>query len=184
MLIEIKPGPAGPFQRLDYATANNITGRPIYGRAACFLHPDAAAAFGRARAAALTLGLDLLVFDGFRPTEAQWALWHALPDPTFIADPRIGSTHGRGVAVDLTLCTPTGEPLDMGTGFDEMTELSYHAAPVPAEARRNRLLLIGVMVEAGFVHNIHEWWHYNLPDPDRYPLLSDSAAGTGLMPRA
>lgn len=182
MLVEIESGPAGPFHRLDYATEHNITGRAIYGRAACFLHPEAAAAFARARAGARAIGFDLLIFDGFRPTEAQWALWHALPDPTFIADPRLGSTHGRGIAVDLTLCTPEGEALDMGTGFDEMTVLSYHAAEVSPQARRNRLLLLGVMVEAGFVHNIHEWWHYNLPDPERYPLLSDAAAGTRMMP--
>lgn len=182
MLTEIHAGPDGPFFDIAYATTNNITGRPIYGRAACFLHPLAAAAFGRARAAARAIGLDVLVFDAFRPTEAQWKLWQALPDPTFIADPRLGSTHGRGVAVDLTLCTPDGVPLDMGTGFDEMTELSYHAAAVPAAARRNRLLLLGVMVEAGFVHNEFEWWHYNLPAPDQYPLLTDGAAGTRMMP--
>lgn len=184
MLTEITAGPKGPFIALAYATPDNITGKPIYGRAACYLHPEAAAAFGRAQAAARAIGLELLVFDAFRPTEAQWKLWDALPDPTFIADPRLGSTHGRGIAVDLTLALPDGTPLDMGTGFDEMTELSYHAAEVSPEARRNRLLLLGVMVEAGFVHNEYEWWHYNLPTPEAYPLLSDAAAGTGLMPRS
>ncbi len=124
----------------------------------------------------------MLIFDGFRPTEAQWALWNALPDPTFIADPRLGSTHGRGVALDLTLATAEGEALDMGTGFDDMTPLSYHAAAVPAAARRNRLTLLGLMVESGFVHNEFEWWHYNLPRPERFPLLSDAAAGTAMMP--
>ncbi|MFZ2871013.1 D-alanyl-D-alanine dipeptidase [Zavarzinia sp.] len=182
MLTEITPGADGPFFDIAYATANNITGTPIYGRGACFLHPRAAEAFHRARAAARAIGLDLLVFDAFRPTEAQWKLWQALPDPTFIADPRLGSTHGRGVAVDLTLCSPEGVALDMGTGFDEMTVLSYHAAAVSPEARRNRLLLLGVMAEAGFVHNEFEWWHYNLPDPDQYPLLTDAAAGTHMMP--
>lgn len=182
MLTEITAGAEGPFFDIVYATGNNITGAQIYGRAACFLHPRAAEAFGRARAAARAIGLDLLVFDAFRPTEAQWKLWQALPDPTFIADPRLGSTHGRGVAVDLTLCSPGGVALDMGTGFDEMTVLSYHAAAVSPEARRNRLLLLGVMVEAGFEHNEFEWWHYNLSDPDQYPLLTDAAAGAHMMP--
>lgn len=182
MLIEITAGAGGPFFDIAYATANNITGTPIYGRAACFLHPRAAEAFHRARAAARAIGLDLLVFDAFRPTEAQWKLWQALPDPTFIADPRLGSTHGRGVAVDLTLCSPEGVALDMGTGFDEMTPLSYHAAAVSPDARRNRLLLLGVMVEAGFEHNEFEWWHYNLPAPEQYPLLTDAAAGAHMMP--
>lgn len=181
MLTEILEGPGRPLLRLAYATADNLTGTPIYARGACFLHPRAAQALDRAQETALGLGLTLIVYDAFRPTEAQWVLWRHLPDPTFIADPTVGSTHGRGIAVDLTLATPDGQPLDMGTGFDDMTADSFHGAPVPAEARRNRLILLGLMTQAGFEHIESEWWHYNLPRAEDYPLLSDEAAGTRLM---
>ena len=46
-------------------------------------------------------------------------------------------------------------------------------------AQRNRLLLLGLMLLAGFEHHADEWWHYHLPDAARYPLLG----GDGLMPR-
>ena len=115
--------------------------------------------------------------------EAQWALWHQCPDPTFLADPRRGSPHSRGVAVDLSLMDRgTGIPLDMGTGFDDLTPRAFHGsdAPPPA-AQRNRMLLLGLMASAGWDHYLNEWWHYQMFAPRRYPLLWDSAARTGLM---
>lgn len=160
---------------LRYATPDNLTGAPIYRRADAYLHPDAAAALGRAVDLARPLGLRFRVYDVFRPPEAQWLLWKTLPDARFVADPRRGSAHGRGVAIDLTLETPNGDILDMGTGFDEMAEASRHSSiSVPAAAQRNRRLLLGLMIAAGWAHYDPEWWHFNLPDPERYPLLSDS----------
>ncbi|SDE61136.1 D-alanyl-D-alanine dipeptidase [Rhodospira trueperi] len=185
MLIEITPEGYDLDLDLRYATVDNIAGRPIYGRAACFLHMDAAALLGRAVALARPLGLRLCVFDGFRPAEAQWKLWDAYPDPEFLADPRRGSPHSMGAAVDLTLVDAvTGTPLDMGTGFDDMRPESHHGSlDVSAEAQRNRLLLLGLMTAADWDFYRNEWWHYQLFKPrGRYPVLSDTAAGTRLMP--
>jgi len=170
---------------LAYAGPDNLTGKPVYGRAACFLHPDAAHGLRRAIALAGALGLRLRVFDGFRPSEAQWALWRHRPDPEFLADPRRGSPHSRGVAVDLTLIDRAGQALDMGTPFDAFTPRSHHGdIVVPREAQRNRLLLLGLMTAAGWDFYRNEWWHYQLFDSRRYPLFSDSAAGSALMPVA
>jgi D-alanyl-D-alanine dipeptidase len=158
---------------LRYATADNITGAPIYRRPLCLLHPDAAAALRRAAAIAAGIGLRLTIWDAFRPIEAQWALWRALPDPRWVADPRRGSNHNRGVAVDLTL---SGRA--MGTGFDEAVPQSAHGATgVAEEAQRNRLLLAGIMAAAGWELDAFEWWHYQLPAASGYPLLSDGALG-------
>src|SRR6202022_2089694 len=98
---------------IAYATERNLTGRPVYRRAACYLHRDAEAGLNRAVALARPLVYRLLVFDAFRPAEAQWTLWNARPDPEFLADPRRGSPHSRGVAVDLTLVERNGAALDM-----------------------------------------------------------------------
>ena len=103
MLVEITPQAYGVDIDLVYATPLNFTGRPIYRRAACHLHPDTAALLARASDLARRLGLRLKVFDAFRPAEAQWVLWRHLPDPNYIADPRRGSPHSMGAAVDLTL---------------------------------------------------------------------------------
>ena len=168
---------------LAYATPDNVTGKPIYVRAEAQLHPDAAAALRRAIALAAPLGLRLRIFDAFRHVEAQSRLWEVFPDPEFVADPRVGSNHSRGVAVDLTLIdAATGAALDMGTPFDDFTALSHHACTdLPAEAQRNRALLLGLMTAAGWDWNRSEWWHYQLFEPRRYPLLADAAAPRPLM---
>ncbi|WP_225783871.1 D-alanyl-D-alanine dipeptidase [Xenophilus sp. Marseille-Q4582] len=160
---------------LRYATADNLTGQPIYQQALAVLHPDALEALRKAATLAAAQGLRLRVYDAYRPVAAQWLLWNVLPDPRYVADPRIGSIHNRGVAVDLTLAAPDGTPLDMGTAFDDMTARSSHGCTdLPVAAQRNRALLLGLMALAGFAHNAHEWWHYNLPDWDAYPALDEA----------
>jgi zinc D-Ala-D-Ala dipeptidase len=181
-LIEIRPESHDVAIELAYATADNVTGKPIYARAACYLHSDAVAALGRAVALARPLGLRLKIFDAFRPSEAQWKLWEARPDPEFVADPRRGSPHSRGVAADLTLIERNGRELDMGTGFDAFTPLSHHAnTSVSVTAQRNRLLLLGLMSAAGWAFYDKEWWHYQLPNASDYPMLGDSALPMPMM---
>ncbi len=167
---------------LAYATAENFTGRPIYRHARCYLHAAAAAALERAVELAAGQGYRLKIFDAFRPSEAQWVMWTHTPDPEFLADPRRGSPHSRGVAVDLTLTDGEGRELDMGTGFDAFTPLSHHGSlQLPAAAQAHRSLLLGIMTAAGWDFYRKEWWHYQLFDSRRFPLLSDSALGEGLM---
>ena len=72
----------------------------------------------------------------------------------------------------------------MGTAFDAFTPLSYHGnRDISAVAQRNRALLLGIMTAAGWDFYRNEWWHYQLFNPRRYPLLSDSAANTNMMAR-
>ena len=154
-LVAIAPPDFDVDVTLAYATDANLTGRPVYRNAECWLQ----------RAAA----------DALRPVEAQWALWKVDPDPEFLADPRRGSPHSRGVAVDLSLLDGEGRELDMGTAFDAFTPLSHHGrTDVSAEAQRNRLLLMGIMTAAGWDFYRNEWWHYQLFDARRYPLVCDA----------
>ena len=181
-LIEIDPARDGVDLSLAYATADNVTGRPIYRNAACCLRQEAHDALMRAAALARPIGYKILVFDAFRPQKAQEILWAFNPDPLQVADPAKGSNHTRGIAVDLTLIdTATGRPLDMGTGFDAFCKASYHASTgVSAEAQSNRFLLLGLMTAAGWTHIESEWWHYQLPGDD-WPMLSDDSAPVAMM---
>jgi D-alanyl-D-alanine dipeptidase len=173
-LVAIAPPDFDVDVMLAYATDANLTGRPVYRNAECWLHRAAAEKLAAAIALARPLGLRLRIFDALRPVEAQWALWNAKPDPEFLADPRRGSPHSRGVAVDLTLLDGEGE-LDMGTPFDAFTPLSHHArTDISAEAQRNRLLLMGLMTSAGWDFYRNEWWHYQLFDQRRYPLVANA----------
>jgi D-alanyl-D-alanine dipeptidase len=183
MLVEITPQTHDVELDIAYATARNLTGKPVYARAACYLHRDAEAKLRHAVDLARPLGLRLRIFDAFRPTEAQWLLWQACPDPEFIADPRRGSPHSRGAAIDLTLVDSAGKVLDMGTEFDALTPLSHHAnTAIALEAQRNRFTLLGLMSAAGWDFYSKEWWHYQLFDArGKYPLLSASVLTPPMM---
>jgi D-alanyl-D-alanine dipeptidase len=181
-LIEIAPPAFDVTLEIAYATAENFTGKAIYRRAAAYLHADAAERLTAAVALANSAGLRIKLFDAFRPSEAQWALWNHTPDPDYISDPRKGSPHTRGVAVDLTLTGPDGADLEMGTAFDDFSDHAHHGnTEIAAAAQRNRMTLLGIMTAAGWDRYDYEWWHYQLPEVGRYPLLGDDALATGLM---
>jgi len=38
----------------------------------------------------------------------------------------------------------------------------------------NRMKLLTIMLEAGFVHHPMEWWHYQLPEAKEFELVSSS----------
>lgn len=169
---------------LAYATAENFTGKPVYREdAGCFLHADAALLFRRAIELARPLGLRFKVLDAFRPAQAQWVLWNHSPDPGFLADPRRGSPHSMGAAVDVTLLDENGQELDMGTAFDAFTPHSHHGnQEVSVSAQRNRHLLMGIMTTAGWDFYRNEWWHYQLYNARSiYPVLDDSVLGRDRM---
>ena len=90
-LIEITPESHDVELDLRYGSADNFTGKPVYRRAACYLHRDAGALLAEAIELAAIQGLRFRIFDAFRPSEAQWVLWNHTPDPEFLADPRRGS---------------------------------------------------------------------------------------------
>ncbi|PJF20486.1 MAG: D-alanyl-D-alanine dipeptidase, partial [Phototrophicales bacterium] len=148
---------------LAYATPDNVTGKPIYKRGACFLHEDALRCLETSITIAKTQGLHFRIFDAFRPTEAQQILWDACPNDEFVCPPERGSPHSRGVAVDLTLIDEQGNSLPMGTPFDDFTKQSHHGChDLPKDVIANRLLLMGIMTDAGWDFYRNEWWHYQL----------------------
>ncbi|MFA5704212.1 MAG: D-alanyl-D-alanine dipeptidase [Advenella sp.] len=157
---------------LVYATPNNLAGKVVYQKAVCALHPDAEACLRKAANYARQAGMTLKIFDAFRPGKAQEIFWSVLSDAQYVSDPAQGSNHSRGVAVDVTLLNEQGQELDMGTGFDDMQEHSHHDRnDLPPEVQRNRLLLLGIMLHAGFISIPSEWWHYELPNSRAYPMI-------------
>ncbi len=176
-LVEITPQEHNVLFDIRYATADNITGEAIYGAARLFLRPEAETCLKKAAGLARAAGFSLMLFDGYRPAAAQAKLWAACPDERYVCPPHIGSTHTRGIALDLTLARHD-QPLDMGTPFDDMSEASHPGSTaIPAEALRNRFVLAGIMGAAGFEPIETEWWHFQLPG--EWPLL-----GAELLPGA
>lgn len=183
-LVPITPESHDVSIDLMYAGVNNFTGQVIYDHALCFLHTEAEAALRKAIVAARGFGFQLKILDAFRPQEAQEALWAVAPNPDYIADPAKGSNHTRGVAVDLTLVGADGQALDMGTPVDTMSAASHHFhAAHPATIQLNRMKLLTIMLEAGFVHHPREWWHYQLPDAQRFALIDSRETELHTLPR-
>lgn len=181
-LVEIKKPAFDVEIDIVYATSNNFTGKPVYKKPGCYLHPDGADALQRAIKLAKEIGYRFKIFDTYRPIEVQRALWAHTPDPNFLSNPDTGSTpHCRGVAVDLNLIDKDGKELDMGTGFDEFTPRSHHGnIEVSKQAQLNRFILMGIMTSAGWDFYRNEWWHYQLFKPREYPIISDKNAQTGM----
>lgn len=181
-LIEITEQTHGVLLDIKYATTDNFTQNPVYAKPHCYLHQEAEALLREAIDIAATLGYRFRIFDAFRPSEAQWKLWNHTPDPEFLADPRRGSPHSRGAAIDLTLVDENGMDLDMGTGFDAFTPLSHHGnREISVEAQKNRILLMGIMTTAGWDFFRNEWWHYQLFNARRLPTFSDTALPESMM---
>lgn len=181
-LVEITQGEFDVEIALVYATPHNLSGSTIYTNPTCYLHERAAELLRKAAHLAQPLGLRLKVFDAYRPSEAQWRLWNALPDPEFVADPRRGSPHTRGVAIDLTLTDEKGVELDMGTGFDEAVPQSHHGSTeVSVTAQRNRFTLLGIMIAAGWDNYKNEWWHYQMFNSRDYPLIEQAQLPRPMM---
>ncbi|MGY4828471.1 M15 family metallopeptidase [Sphaerotilaceae bacterium SBD11-9] len=163
---------------LRYAGPRNFVGHDLYGQLDCsWLHRLAAT--GLAQAATLLAheapGHRLLVLDALRPHRVQVELWDFL-DGTglreYVADPARGSIHSFGMALDATLIDAHGRELDMGTGFDEMTELSHprleaqhlaSGALTPTQVG-HRSLLRRVLTASGFNGIDNEWWHFDMLD--------------------
>jgi D-alanyl-D-alanine dipeptidase len=169
---------AGIAVDLRYASANNFLGRDLYAPYDCaWLHVDAAAALEQVVAwlARERPGARALILDALRPQSVQQELWDALAGTDlqmYLADPARGSIHSYGMALDITILDESGVELDMGTGFDDMTELSHPAleegflarGDLTQEQMSNRLLLRNAMLQAGFVGINTEWWHFDCGD--------------------
>jgi CubicO group peptidase (beta-lactamase class C family)/D-alanyl-D-alanine dipeptidase len=167
-----------PSIKLDirYATSNNFLGAPLYTSAKAFLQRPAAAALVRAHRKLEKVGYGLLIHDAYRP----WFVTKMFRDATpprwhhFVADPRQGSRHNRGCAVDLPLYErASGKVVEMVGGYDEFSDRSYPDYLGGTSLQRwHRDLLRRAMEDEGFAVNSAEWWHFDFRDWKHYPILN------------
>ena len=163
---------------LRYSSKNNFLKKDMYGDVEeCFLRRKPAEMLCQANKhlKASHPELRLLVFDGLRTRSVQKKLWDALDTipiierKQFVADPKKGSIHNYGAAVDLTLALENGTELDMGTEYDHFGELAFPAledsllalGKLTDKQIENRTILRQVMTKAGFSKIDSEWWHFD-----------------------
>jgi zinc D-Ala-D-Ala dipeptidase len=175
-LVELKK--LDPTIKLDirYATANNFLSTPMYSQARAFMQRPAAEAVARANQELKKQGYGLLIHDAYRPWYVTKMFWDATPEGKhiFVADPKEGSKHNRGCAVDLTLYDlKTGQAVQMPSGYDEMSERAYaDYKGGTAEQRERREVLRRAMEKEGFTVYPQEWWHFDYKDWKRYPVMN------------
>jgi D-alanyl-D-alanine dipeptidase len=161
---------------IRYATANNFTGHAVYKQARAFLERPAAEALVQVSADLRSAGLGLVVFDGYRPWDVTREFWNITPDSKkqFVADPKKGSRHNRGCAVDLTLYDlASGAQIEMTSGYDEMTDRAYPGYSGGTDQQRKmRDLLRKKMESHGFTVYPYEWWHFDFNDWRSYPIIN------------
>lgn len=177
---------------LKYSTEDNFVGKDMYGLLNdAYFEREFALRIAHAQQILRERypDLRLLIYDAARPISVQRAMRRCVegtPLESFVADGTKGGRHNYGVAVDLTIATSDGIPLDMGAPFDDFSntaavkgdaDTSEAATRTPEvyrayaeeqvrsdvlsrKAADNRMLLIEVMHEAGLVPYRREWWHF------------------------
>ena len=135
----------------------------VYDCEACYLRYKTARALIKANERFMRKGYRIKLFDCYRPLDIQKKMWSIVSNPDYVADPKKGSIHNRGGAVDITLVDGLGNELDMGTDFDYFgIEASHDYRLLSDEIQKNRKLLRNVMLQSDFRIFESEWWHYNL----------------------
>jgi len=188
--VDLKKAVPSLVVELRYSGENNFVGKPIDGYEAriCYISTPAAVALKSVQEELSSFGFGLKVFDAYRPQRGvnhfvRWAKdlndtkmkvsyypdvsKSELFDKGYIA---ARSGHSRGSTVDLTLIDlATGKELDMGTGFDFFSPLSWPTSmDVTSQQRANRLLLHSIMLRHRFRSLAEEWWHFTLAN-EPYP---------------
>ena len=157
-----------------YATNRNFTNRILYKKAVCTLCEPTAYRLARVQKALEKDGLGLKAWDCYRPISVQKILWSVVPDPRYVANPKKGSRHNRGTAVDVTLVDSQGRELPMPSDFDEFGPQAHRDYQnLPKHILRNRKKLEDAMAAEGFIGLPTEWWHFDDPKWKNYALRDD-----------
>ncbi|MDE1902053.1 MAG: D-alanyl-D-alanine carboxypeptidase family protein [Alphaproteobacteria bacterium] len=125
-----------------------------------------------------------MLYEAFRPRARQIELWDAIliqlrnEHPSwnedqyiveadkFVANPHgFGSGHQAAAAVDITLCSDSGQEYDMGTKVQEFNPKTLTASNAikPEEAER-RAIMRQALEAQGIVNYPDEWWHFSYGD--------------------
>ena len=148
---------------MKYATEDNFLKAKVYDCAECYLRYKTVKALIKANTKFMKKGLRIKLFDCYRPLDIQKKMWTIVSNPEYVADPKKGSIHNRGGAVDITLVDANGKELDMGTSFDHFGPEAHHDYErFSDEIKANRKYLRNTMTSFGFRIFESEWWHYNL----------------------
>ncbi len=162
---------------LKYSTTDNFLGLDVYGELdEAFLQRDVAEKLVKAQQFLKKQYpfYNLVIYDAVRPRSIQYKMWDTIKIPAaekakYLSNPKYGSLHNYGAAVDISIIDELGIALDMGTPYDYFGELAHPEkeeqmigeGKLTHAQTNNRKLLRDVMEKAGFFNIQTEWWHFN-----------------------
>jgi len=162
---------------LKYSTTDNFMNRDVYGGLNnAYLQKEVAESLIECQVFLKNIdsSLTLLVYDAVRPRSVQQYMWDYLDLPInekikFVSNPKNGSVHNYGAAVDLTIAHSNGVALDMGAGYDDIRQIAYPkleskflgTGELTKTQLKNRQLLRKIMKHGHFSNIPTEWWHFN-----------------------
>lgn len=156
-----------------YATKDNFTGKVLYPTDKVYLRKIVAEKLSEVNSYLKeNYNYRIKIFDGFRPISVQKQMWEIYPDSRYVANPKTGSRHNRGAAVDITIIDSLGNELEMGTEYDNFTDKAhYDYADLSDKVKENRKLLREVMIKFDFIPLETEWWHFDYKGWKNYSLI-------------
>lgn len=164
-----------PSIKLDirYATKNNFTNEIIYTTPKAFARKPVALALKKVLDSLAFHNLGLRIYDAYRPYSATLKFYEVYPDTNFVANPKYGSRHNRGCAIDLTLIDlNTNQEIPMPSEFDDFSEKAHpDYMDITPEVIKNRTFLFNIMSNFGFTYYPTEWWHFDFSGWENYPLM-------------
>jgi len=181
-LVNVQDSIPGILVELRYSTINNFMNEDVYGHLnRAYLQPDVVQSLKKclAKLKEIDSTLTLLIYDAVRPRSVQQIMWDILDMPInektkFVANPKNGSVHNYGAAVDITLADENGIALDMGAEYDDIRHIAYpryesaylDSGMLSLEQIENRKILRESMRAGGFTGIQTEWWHFNAHSRD------------------
>jgi D-alanyl-D-alanine dipeptidase len=176
-LVDIQELDSSIYIDIKYSSTDNFMKMDMYGDfEKAYLQADVALKLSKAQQYLKEElpAYSLLVYDGVRPRSVQQMIWDSLKMPfhektKFVSNPKNGSIHNYGAAVDLTIVDGNQQIIDMATPYDFIGKLAYprleqtllSEGKISQEQINNRTLLRKVMKKAGFFGIQTEWWHFN-----------------------
>lgn len=176
-LVNIQDIDSSILVELRYSTENNFMEKDVYGEMTrAYAQVSVAEDLSKSQTylKSIDSNLSLLVYDAVRPRSVQQYMWDILDMPInektkFVSNPKNGSIHNYGCAIDLTISDLEGNPIDMGAGYDDIRKIAYpryeqvylDSGLLTQEHIANRDLLRDVMKAGGFWNIQTEWWHFN-----------------------
>jgi D-alanyl-D-alanine dipeptidase len=158
---------------MRYAAKDNFVGEVLYPKAVCKLRRAVATRLAKAAALLRKQDRRLLLWDCYRPSSIQKIFWEKVPDPRYVANPKQGSRHSRGAAVDIALVDKDGNSVALPTKHDDFSKAAHRVNALKGKHGVEARKLSNAMTAAGFKTMATEWWHFDAPESARYALSDE-----------